>query len=101
MNKAKDKQKALQSRYNRLTHIRREIRTEEEIAELSKLTKELESMNEKKRKARYKKTLISLSVSEVVNKSIEAEAKKRGISKTKMTKMIVEEWLEHQNNDLS
>lgn len=101
LNKAKDKQKALQSRYNRLTHIRREIRTEEEIAELSKLTKELESMNEKKRKARYKKTLISLSVSEDVNKSIEAEAKKRGISKTKMAKMIVEEWSKHQNDDLS
>lgn len=98
---AKEKQKAMRKRYNQLKYIRKDNRTEEEIAELSKLTKELESMNEKKRKARYKKTLISLSVSEDVNKSIEAEAKKRGISKTKMAKMIVEEWLEHQNNDLS
>lgn len=101
LKQAKEKQRKMRGRYNQLTHIRKDDRTEEEIAELHTLTKELESMNEKNRKAKYKTAQISLCVSVDVNKRIEAEAKKRGISKTKMAKLAVEEWIEHQNDNLS
>ena len=101
LKKAKAKQKAMRSRYNQLTHIRKENRTEEEKEELRNLPKKLKSINETIRKAKIRNHRIDMSISDEAGKVLEAEAKKLGISKTKMAKMIVEEWSKHQNNDLS
>ena len=91
----------MRSRYNQLTHIRKEYRTEEEKEELRNLPKKLKSINETIRKAKIRNHRIDMSISDEAGKVLEAEAKKRGISKTKMAKMIVEEWSKSQNDDLS